>query len=101
MVVSPVGLGTKNHCAGEGQQQFTSQSVSYVSSDVQVLQETSAVRYDASFPAVVFNYTSKLEISRIERCSFFTGLPTIYCDIVQGSYQIPEEERVKKVKLSL
>jgi hypothetical protein len=23
MVMSPVGLGTKNHCAGEGQQQFT------------------------------------------------------------------------------
>jgi hypothetical protein len=22
----PVGLGTKNHCAGEGQQQFSSQS---------------------------------------------------------------------------
>jgi hypothetical protein len=27
MVVSPVGLGTKNYCAGEGQQQYTSQSV--------------------------------------------------------------------------
>jgi hypothetical protein len=27
MVMSPVGLGTKNYCAGEGQQQFTSQSV--------------------------------------------------------------------------
>jgi hypothetical protein len=27
MVMSPVGLGTKNHCAGEGQQQFSSQSV--------------------------------------------------------------------------
>jgi hypothetical protein len=24
-VVSPVGLETKNHCAGEGQQQFTGQ----------------------------------------------------------------------------
>jgi hypothetical protein len=24
--MSPVGLGTKNHCAGEGQQQFSSQS---------------------------------------------------------------------------
>jgi hypothetical protein len=23
MVMSPVGLGTKNQCAGEGQQQFT------------------------------------------------------------------------------
>jgi hypothetical protein len=27
--MSPVGLGTKNHCAGEGQNQFSSQSVSY------------------------------------------------------------------------
>jgi hypothetical protein len=26
MVVSPVGLETKNYCAGEGQQQFSSQS---------------------------------------------------------------------------
>jgi hypothetical protein len=25
MVMSPVGLGTKNHCAGEDQQQFSSQ----------------------------------------------------------------------------
>jgi hypothetical protein len=25
MVMSPVGIGTKNHCAGEGQQQFSSQ----------------------------------------------------------------------------
>jgi hypothetical protein len=25
--MSPVGLKTKNHCAGEGQQQFSSQSV--------------------------------------------------------------------------
>jgi hypothetical protein len=24
--LSPVGLGTKNHCTGEGQQQFSSQS---------------------------------------------------------------------------
>jgi hypothetical protein len=28
MVMSPVGLGTKNRCAGEGQEQFSSQSVS-------------------------------------------------------------------------
>jgi hypothetical protein len=28
IVMNPVGLGTKNHCAGEGQQQFSSQSVS-------------------------------------------------------------------------
>jgi hypothetical protein len=28
MVVIPVVLGTKNHCAGEGQQHFSSQSVS-------------------------------------------------------------------------
>jgi hypothetical protein len=27
MVMSPVELGTKNHCAGEAQQQFNSQSV--------------------------------------------------------------------------
>jgi hypothetical protein len=27
MVMSPLGLGTKNHCAGKGQQQFSSQSV--------------------------------------------------------------------------
>jgi hypothetical protein len=27
MVMSPVGLGTKNHSAGEDQQQFSSQSV--------------------------------------------------------------------------
>jgi hypothetical protein len=27
MVVSPVGLGTKNHCAGEAQQQFSNQSI--------------------------------------------------------------------------
>jgi hypothetical protein len=27
MVMSPVGLGTKKHCAGEGQQQFSTQSV--------------------------------------------------------------------------
>jgi hypothetical protein len=26
MVMSPAGLGTKNNCAGEGQQQFSSQS---------------------------------------------------------------------------
>jgi hypothetical protein len=26
MVMSPTGLGNKNDCAGEGQQQFTSQS---------------------------------------------------------------------------
>jgi hypothetical protein len=26
MVVSPVGLGTENYCAAEGQQQFSSQS---------------------------------------------------------------------------
>jgi hypothetical protein len=26
--MSPVGLGTENHCAGEGQQQFSSQAVS-------------------------------------------------------------------------
>jgi hypothetical protein len=25
MAVSPAGLGTKNHCAGEGMQQFNSQ----------------------------------------------------------------------------
>jgi hypothetical protein len=29
MVISPVGLGTKNHCAGEGQQQFSSQLHQY------------------------------------------------------------------------
>jgi hypothetical protein len=28
MVMSSVGLGTKNDCAGEGQQQFSSQPVS-------------------------------------------------------------------------
>jgi hypothetical protein len=28
MVMSPVGLGTNIHCAGEGQQQFNGQSVS-------------------------------------------------------------------------
>jgi hypothetical protein len=27
VVMGPVGFGTKNHCAGEGQQQFNSQSV--------------------------------------------------------------------------
>jgi hypothetical protein len=27
MVMNPVGFGTKNHCAGEGQQQFCIQSV--------------------------------------------------------------------------
>jgi hypothetical protein len=27
MVLNPVGLRTKNNCAGEGQQQFSSQSV--------------------------------------------------------------------------
>jgi hypothetical protein len=27
MVTGPVGLATKNHCAGEGQQQFSSQSL--------------------------------------------------------------------------
>jgi hypothetical protein len=26
MVMSPAGLGTKNNCAGEGQQKFSSQS---------------------------------------------------------------------------
>jgi hypothetical protein len=30
MVMSPMGLGTKNRCAGEGQQQFSSQSVESV-----------------------------------------------------------------------
>jgi hypothetical protein len=25
MILSPMGLGTKNHCAGEGQQPFSSQ----------------------------------------------------------------------------
>jgi hypothetical protein len=33
MVMSPVGLGTKNHSAGEGQQKFSSYSVSEVSRD--------------------------------------------------------------------
>jgi hypothetical protein len=28
MVISPLGPGTKNYCAGEGQQQFSSQAVS-------------------------------------------------------------------------
>jgi hypothetical protein len=27
MVIGPVGLGIKNHCSGEGQQQFRGQSV--------------------------------------------------------------------------
>jgi hypothetical protein len=27
MVVIPMGIGTKNHCAGEDQQKFSSQSV--------------------------------------------------------------------------
>jgi hypothetical protein len=27
MVMSPVGVRTKNHCAGEGQQQFSSQEI--------------------------------------------------------------------------
>jgi hypothetical protein len=31
MVMSPVGLGTKNHCADEDQQQFSSQAVKTVS----------------------------------------------------------------------
>jgi hypothetical protein len=29
MIMSPVRLGTKKHCAGEGQHQFSSQSVNY------------------------------------------------------------------------
>jgi hypothetical protein len=31
MVMSPAGLETKNNCAGEGQQKFSSQSVKLVS----------------------------------------------------------------------
>jgi hypothetical protein len=31
MVMSPLGLGTKNYCAGEGQPQFGSQSMLFVS----------------------------------------------------------------------
>jgi hypothetical protein len=34
MVVSPVRLGTKNHCAGEGQQQFSSQLVDWLHLDL-------------------------------------------------------------------
>jgi hypothetical protein len=30
MAMSPVGLGTKNNCAGKGQQQFSGQSVESV-----------------------------------------------------------------------
>jgi hypothetical protein len=31
MVMNPVGFGTNNHCAGEGQQQFSSRSDNEVS----------------------------------------------------------------------
>jgi hypothetical protein len=34
MFMNPVGLRTKNHCAGEGQQQFSSQSISSAKSTV-------------------------------------------------------------------
>jgi hypothetical protein len=34
MVMSPVGLGTKNDCAGEGQQQFT--GLVWIASDSQL-----------------------------------------------------------------
>jgi hypothetical protein len=29
MIKSPVGLGTKKHCAGEGQQQFTGPEINH------------------------------------------------------------------------
>jgi hypothetical protein len=33
MIRSPVGLGTKYYCAGEGQQQFNSQAISQLPPD--------------------------------------------------------------------
>jgi hypothetical protein len=39
MVLSPVGRGTENHCAGEGQQQFSRQLVIFPPSDWQNPQE--------------------------------------------------------------
>lgn len=53
-----------------------------------------------SFPAFVFTYTSKLEISQFERHSFACA-PAVYCDTVQINNHTPEEERVKKGKLPL
>jgi hypothetical protein len=58
MVMSPAGLGTKNNCAGEGQQQFISQSTTieletYSISDVRAL---SAVLYSSD--ETVFRHTS-------------------------------------------
>jgi hypothetical protein len=45
MVMSPVGLGTKNYCAGEGQQQFVSQSVSQSALEIAGPAEQSSPRY--------------------------------------------------------
>jgi hypothetical protein len=49
--MSPVGLGTKNHCAGEGQQQFSSQSVSWVSCRRGLLVRLSPAGKDVSMEA--------------------------------------------------
>jgi hypothetical protein len=47
----------------------------------------------------VFKYTTNFEIYLPELYSFFIGLPTIFCDIVQESRYIPREERVKNDKI--
>jgi hypothetical protein len=44
MVMSPAGLGTKNNCAGEGQQQFSSQFLKGYASPFSVLTGISSRR---------------------------------------------------------
>jgi hypothetical protein len=39
MVMSPAGLGTKNNCAGERQQQFSSQSADRLGTSIKVAGE--------------------------------------------------------------
>jgi hypothetical protein len=48
MVMSPMGLGTKNHYAGEGQQQFSSQSVVKQSSAEELVMARDAISVVAS-----------------------------------------------------
>jgi hypothetical protein len=60
MVMSPMGLGTKNHCASEGQQQFSSQPVSQpVSQSVIVEQPTNIIHSVISQIVIVIFITMK------------------------------------------
>jgi hypothetical protein len=51
MVVSPVGLGTRNHCAGEGQQQFSSQLADWLHFELSQKAKTKAPHTGRGLPA--------------------------------------------------